>query len=177
MSLTVMDTPIRYGAISRLLHWGMALLFAWQFTSATAHWLFPDTPVEDFFWGTHYPIGVLLLTLVVLRAMWTLANASRRPSSLSVMARLGHFALYGLMIAVPTIALIRQYGSGRSLDVFGINLMTGFEGEEITWMTDLGGLLHGELGWTLLALIVGHIVMAILHRKLTHHDVLTRMAR
>jgi cytochrome b561 len=177
MALPIMDNSQRYGAISRLLHWGMELLFAWQFTSATAHWLFPDTPFEEFFWGTHYPVGVLLLTLVVLRAIWALANASRRPPSVSVMAKLGHLALYGLMIAIPTIALIRQYGSGRSLEVFGINLMSGFEGEEITWMTDLGGLLHGELGWTLLALIVGHIVMAILHRKLTHHDVLTRMAR
>ena len=160
MALPIMDNSQRYGAISRLLHWGMALLFAWQFTSATAH-----------------PVGVLLLTLVVLRAIWALANASRRPPSVSVMAKLGHLVLYGLMMVIPTIALIRQYGSGRSLEVFGFTLMSGFEGEEITWMTDLGGLLHGELGWTLLALIVGHIVMAILHRKLTHHDVLTRMAR
>ncbi len=177
MALTVLDTPIRYGWVSRLLHWGMALLFAWQFTSATAHWLFPDTPFETFFWGTHYPMGVLLLTLVVLRALWALVNTSRRPRSVSVMATLGHLALYGLMIAVPTIALIRQFGSGRSLEVFGVSLMSGFEGEEITWMTDLGGLLHGELGWVLLALVVGHIVMAVLHRKLTHHDVLARMAR
>lgn len=43
-------------------------------------------------------------------------------------------------------------------------------------MTELGGLLHGELGWALLALSVGHVVMAILHRKLTNHDVLSRMA-
>lgn len=177
MALTVMDTHIRYGVMSRLLHWGMALLFAWQFTSATAHWLFPDTPFEAFFWSTHYPVGVLLLTLVILRAIWALVNASLRPPSLSFMAMLGHLALYSLMIAVPTIAIIRQYGSGRSLEVFGITLMSGFEGEEITWMTVLGGLLHGELGWALLVLIAGHIVMAILHRKLTHHDVLTRMAR
>ena len=57
MALPIMDNSQRYGVISRLLHWGMALLFAWQFTSATAHWLFPDTPFEEFFWGTHYPVG------------------------------------------------------------------------------------------------------------------------
>ena len=175
MAVAIMDNNQHYGLMSRFLHWGMALLFAWQFTSATAHWLFPETPFEEFFWGTHYPVGVLLLTFVVLRALWAIANASRRPLAVSVMAKLGHVALYALMIAVPTIALIRQFGSGRSLEVFGITLMSGFEGEEITWMTDLGGLLHGELGWTLLALIIGHIVMAFLHRKLTHHNVLTRM--
>lgn len=176
MALSIMDNSQRYGAISRLMHWGMALLFAWQFSGAAARVLFEDSALESFLWGTHRTVGVLLLSLLVLRVLWALANASRRPPSVSVMAKLGHLALYVLMIAVPTIALIRQYGSGRSLEVFGINLMSGFEGEEITWMTDLGGLLHGELGWILLALIVGHVVMAILHRKLTHHDVLTRMA-
>ena len=88
MASPIMDNSQRYGAISRLFHWGMALMFAWQFTSATAHWLFPDTPFEAFFWGTHYPVGVLLLTLVVLRTIWALANASRRPPSVSVMAKL-----------------------------------------------------------------------------------------
>ena len=176
MSLTMMDTKLRYGVVSRFLHWGMALLFAWQFSSAASRVFFEDSALESFLWGTHRTVGVLLLSLLVLRVLWALANASRRPSSVSVMATLGHVALYGLMFAVPTIALIRQYGSGRSLEVFGLTLMSGFDGEEITWMTNLGGLLHGELGWTLLALIVGHIVMAFLHRKLTHHDVLTRMA-
>ncbi|HAA44869.1 MAG: cytochrome B561 [Halomonas sp. 54_146] len=175
MALAMMDTHSRYGLVSRALHWGMALLFVWQFSSAAARVFFEDTALESFLWGTHGQLGVVLLVLVVLRAVWALANASRRPPSVSVMAKLGHLALYGLMIAVPTIALIRQYGSGRALDVLGINLMPGFEGEEIAWMTDLGGLLHGELGWALLALTVGHVVMAFLHRKLTNHDVLKRM--
>ncbi|TVP42909.1 MAG: cytochrome b [Halomonas sp.] len=177
MALSLMDNSKRYGAISRFLHWGMALLFLWQFSGATARVLFEDSALESFLWGTHRTVGVLLMSLVVIRVLWALLNMSRRPPSLSVMAKLGHLALYGLMIAVPTIALIRQYGSGRALEVFGMTLMPGFEGESISWMTDLGGLLHGELGWALLALIAGHIVMAILHGKLTHHDVLTRMAR
>lgn len=175
MALAIRDTDSRYGWVSRVLHWGMALLFVWQFSSAAARVFFEDTALESFLWGTHSQLGVVLLVLVVLRAVWGLANVSRRPPSISVMAKLGHLALYGLMIAVPTIALIRQYGSGRSLDVLGINLMPGFEGEKIAWMTELGGLLHGELGWAMLALITGHIVMAVMHRRLTNHDVLKRM--
>ena len=35
-----LDTPARYGRISRWLHWGMALLFAWQFIAA--QYLGPD---------------------------------------------------------------------------------------------------------------------------------------
>ncbi|GGC96963.1 cytochrome b [Vreelandella lutescens] len=175
MALTVMDSSTRYGLVSRALHWGMALLFVWQFSSAAARVFLEDTAIDGFLWGTHSQVGVVLMALVVIRAVWAVMNASRRPPAVSVMAKLGHLALYGLMIAVPAIALIRQYGSGRALDVLGINLMAG-GGERIEWMTNLGGLLHGELGWALLALVVGHIAMAVLHRRLTNHSIMTRMA-
>lgn len=175
MALAIMDSTSRYGLVSRALHWGMALLFVWQFSGAGARVLLEDTAIESFLWGTHRNVGVLLLTLVVLRALWALANASRRPPAVSVMAKLGHLALYGLMIAVPTIALIRQYGSGRPLEVFGVPLMSG-GGERVEWMINLGGLLHGELGWALLVLVLGHIGMAVLHRRLTGHSLMTRMA-
>ncbi|XUO88982.1 cytochrome b [Halomonas sp. KM072] len=175
MALTVMDSSTRYGLVSRALHWGMALLFVWQFSSAAARVFLEDTAIEGFLWGTHSQVGVVLMALVVIRAVWAVMNVPRRPPAVSVMAKLGHLALYGLMIAVPAIALIRQYGSGRALDVFGLSLMSG-GGERIEWMTDLGGLLHGELGWALLALVVGHIGMAVLHRRLTGHSLMTRMA-
>ncbi|KAE8437372.1 MULTISPECIES: cytochrome b [Halomonadaceae] len=175
MALAVMDSSSRYGLVSRALHWGMALLFVWQFSSAVARVWLEDTAIEGFLWGAHSQVGVVLMALVVIRAVWAVMNASRRPPAVSVMAKLGHVALYGLMIVVPAIALIRQYGSGRALDVFGLSLMSG-GGERIEWMTNLGGLLHGELGWALFALVVGHVVMAVLHRKLTNHSIMTRMA-
>ncbi|BCB07605.1 hypothetical protein HHSLTHF2_14950 [Vreelandella venusta] len=48
MALAMMDTNKRYGIVSRLLHWGMALLFVWQFSSAAARLFFEDTPLESF---------------------------------------------------------------------------------------------------------------------------------
>ncbi len=84
----------------------------------------------------------------------------------------------GLMFVVPIIALIRQYGSGRAFEPFGIPVFSRFESDEIEWMTDLGGPLHGELGWGLFALIAGHIFMTYWHRRHPNHtDVLPRMWR
>jgi cytochrome b561 len=42
-------------------------------------------------------------------------------------------------------------------------------------MVELGGLLHGELGWVLLACVVGHIAMALWHRRHPTSNVLPRM--
>jgi len=166
--------PSHYGRVSRLLHWGMAALFAIQFLIAGVHFGFPDTALEAAVWGAHKPLGALLMLLVVLRLGWALVDRARRPASLNLAASLGHLALYLLMVAVPLVALLRQYGSGRAFAPFGIPLMPGFEGE-INWMTATGGIFHGLLGWVFLALIVGHIGMALLHRRMAGEDVLVRM--
>lgn len=163
MSLT--DNNQRYGTVSRILHWGMALLLFWQFLSAASHFFYEDTAIEAFFWPTHKPMGLLLFILVIIRIVWALINVPQRPPSISWIARIGHITLYVLMLAIPTLGLLRQYGSGRSFEVFGITIFSGFESEKIQWTLDLGGLLHGELGWLLLALTIGHIIMNYWHKK------------
>ena len=35
--MPIQDSNDRYGTVSRVLHWGMALLLVWQFLSAGAH--------------------------------------------------------------------------------------------------------------------------------------------
>lgn len=102
--------------------------------------------------------------MVLIRAAWSLSNAGHRPRSLSVLARLGHLAMYALVIAVPLLALLRQYGSGRSFSPFGLPLMSGFEGDKLEWLLTPANIFHGSLGWLLLVLILGHILMTFLHR-------------
>lgn len=157
------DSAHRYGSITRALHWLMAVVLAWQFTSALTHLLAEDSALDEFLWSTHKSSGFLLMILIVLRVLWALANTGRRPPPVSLPARLGHVCLYLLMIAVPLVALIRQYGSGRAFSPFGIPLMPGFDGGKIEWMTKLGGNFHSLLGWLLLALIAGHIIAAFWH--------------
>ncbi|WP_028240933.1 cytochrome b [Stutzerimonas azotifigens] len=169
------DSADRYGTVSRALHWGMALLIAWQFATAIARVLAKDSALDEFLWATHKPLGALLMLLVLVRGLWSLANAGHRPRSLSLMARLGHLAMYALIVVVPLLALLRQYGSGRAFSPFGVPLMGGFDGE-IKGLMAPANLLHGWLGWLLLVLIVGHIVMTIVHRRRPNdEDVLARM--
>ncbi len=169
------DNQNRYGQITRLFHWGMALLILWQFLTVGSRVLMEDTAVEDFMWASHKPLGALLLLLVCARIIWAFANLSRRPASVNLLAKLGHIALYALLLIVPSLGLLRQYGSGRSFEPFGIPLFSGFD-TKIEFLVEPGNLLHGSLGWTLLALIIGHIAMAIWHRKRAGQvDVLPRM--
>lgn len=170
------DTPTRYGTVSRLLHWAMAAGIGWMLLSAIVHAVANKSALDGLLWPAHKHVGSALFVLALLRATWALAHARRRPPAVSLPAQLGHLALYGLMLAIPSIGLLRQYGSARAFAPLGLPIFPGRdEADKIAWMTDLGSLLHGELGWVLLVAVLGHVGMVVWHRVRGEHDVLPRM--
>lgn len=172
------DSTECYGRVTRILHWIMAILLAWQFTSALAHFLAEDSALDELLWGTHKSVGFLLMLLIVIRVLWALLNLRHRPPAISAAARVGHVVLYLLMILVPLVALMRQYGSGREFSPFGIRLMPGFdESLKIKWMTDLGSNFHSLLGYVLLVLALGHIAFAIKHYFAGERHITNRMLK
>lgn len=114
------NTPKHYDTISRFLHWGMAFLFLIQILSSMAHYLLEDSAIEAFLWSTHKPVGFSLMILIIFRIIWAIKNKRNRPPSVSTAAKVGHYALYSLMVTVPFIALLRQYGWGGKFEPFGI---------------------------------------------------------
>lgn len=174
--MSIIDTPQRYGTFTRGLHWIVAILVVWQLVTASVTALAEDSALDELLWATHKPVGFTILTLMVLRLIWALFNLSRRPASISALARLGHIALYALLLIIPALALLRQYGSGRAFEPFGLPLMSGFEGDEIEWLMAPANLLHGWLGWTLFAFALGHVLMTFHHRfSRKSEDVMPRM--
>ena len=173
------DRPDRYGLVTRLLHWGMAAILLWQFTGMILRMLLGRTPLMAFWVGTHQSVGTLLLALVAVRIAWAIANRARRPahgrSAIGRAAWAGLVALYGLMLVVPTLAVLRAIGGGRGYAVFGWQLVPR-GGARIEWMAAPAELLHGRLAWLLLALVLGHVAMALVHHFLLRDGLLLRMA-
>ena len=176
--MQLMDSPQRYGTPSRLLHWCMALLLAWQFTGMAVKLILGKHPVSAFFVGTHGSVGALLFALLLVRLLWALCNWGRRPprspDAVGWFAKAGHIVMYALMLIVPWQALLRAYGSGKGLAVFGMPLLPA-TGERVDWMMMPANAAHGLLAWTLLALIAGHIAMVIVHRVVWRDTVASRM--
>jgi len=174
----VFDHSQGYGAVSRWLHWLMAALFAWQFLSAILHAADRDLPLTRLLWSYHASVGLLLFVAIFLRGAWGLLNARRRPSAgvglVGLGVRLGHLALYALMLVVPTLAVLRALGSGRGLQLFGLQIVGG-GGERIDQLMVPANMLHGFLGWLLLVVALGHIAMALIHAWVWRDDVLSRM--
>ncbi|GGE17044.1 cytochrome b [Aureimonas endophytica] len=171
-----------YGLVTRTLHWGMAALFAWQFTTGIVRVVAEDSPVDAFFWSTHYSVGFTLFCLVVLRGLWGLANLHRRPphagpSQERLAASLGQLLLYGLMIVIPPLMIVRAIGLGRGFTVYGVQLVA--PGEPWADRATFAPLAdaHVILAWTLLACIVLHAAIALYHGFVRRDATLDRMVK
>lgn len=178
-SLPLRDSAQLYGRITRLLHWGIATLILWQFLGMGLRLMLGRTPLVSFFVSSHQKVGTVLFALIVLRSVWALVNRKQRPlhgvGLMGMAARLGHLALYALMLLIPVAALLRAYGSERVFAPFGFQIFPA-QTPEIAWMVGIGEALHGEMAWVLLALIAGHVLMVGIHEGMWRDGTLSRMA-
>ncbi len=173
------DNGLRYGRVTRIFHWSMAAILLWQFSGIVINRLFGRSALTDLLNSTHGELGATILLLAALRALWGFYNLKNRPKHenglLGIAARLGHICLYALMLFIPAIAFLRAFGSEWGLALFGIQIVSQGT-ENIGWMVAPANLLHGVFAWTLLAMIAGHITMALIHRFVWKDDVINRMA-
>lgn len=169
------DSKERYGRVSMILHWGMAVLIGWQllkFTKRIAegeHWI-GETLVP---W--HTSIGILLLVLIVLRLIWVMTQRDHRPvhdPATAILVKTGHSLLYAGMLLMPLAGIMVMLGGGYGVTAFGIEIFA--KGEEIAWAASLGKL-HSPMAWLLTLLIIGHIGMAFIHHFIKRDDTLKRM--
>lgn len=164
------DTLERYGTISRLLHWFTVLGYAFIVYTVIA-WNINEDNLGLI--GVHQSIGFLLLILTILRIIWAIRNRGTRPRN-SALAHAGHGMIYLLILTVPLIGILRQYGGARkNLEVFGITVLPTAS-SKIELLTQLGNTFHGKLGFVLFFLVVGHILMAIVH-QIRGEKILNRM--
>ena len=174
------DNPERYGRVSRWLHWSMALLFAWQFAGMLAKVsLGRDAALTSVLSSAHQHVGLLLLVLVVVRGVWALVQMPQRPRNChgfwGIAAWLGHAGLYLLMVVVPLLAAMRMLGNNRPFHWLGVIPLNDGRGDKVEWMVAPASALHGVLGWLLLALIAGHVLMVLVHRFVWRDEVAQRM--
>ncbi|MBM3549961.1 MAG: hypothetical protein FJX54_23735 [Alphaproteobacteria bacterium] len=111
-----------YDAVTILFHWVIALMVIALFLLA----LFPGLVKGAIFW--HKTIGILVLGLVPLRALWRLTfgrrsqAAAREPALLRLAAKASHLGVYALLVVTPMLGWLYQDAKAIEVVEFGFEL-------------------------------------------------------
>jgi cytochrome b561 len=169
-----------YGAISLSLHWLTAGFIALAWLLGTFGDDLPRGAARSTGLLVHIGAGLAIIALVALRIAWRLIDPppplepTRFGHWVEIVARLGHLALYGLLIALPVVGVLLQFARGDALPVFGIIDITS------PWVKDrnLAESLKDvhEMLANLLMIVAGvHVAAALAHHWLLGDRTLARM--
>jgi cytochrome b561 len=169
--------PQSYDRTQIVLHWLIALLIFGLYVVGLSVDLF-DKPVRPFIINLHAVFGLALLLLVIVRIVWRTGHESPPwPATMGPLfqkaAAAGHGLLYLLMVAIPLFGLGAFVLRGRPLDLGLIKVQPWIEpnrdlAHQVTQ-------IHGLLANILIALVVGHVLVALYHQFVLRDGLMARI--
>lgn len=170
----------RYTRTAIALHWTVGALVI---TALAVGWIMTDmasSPLKLQVFDYHKWIGVTVLALFFVRALWRLTHPAPAPLPMPAWqrhsARILHGFLYVMLLLQPITGWLYSNASGRPIVYLGLiplpNLVEKNRGLANTFRS-----LHGT-GAVLLAIAVGlHLLAALKHHFIDRDDTLKRMLR
>jgi cytochrome b561 len=174
------NSSSRYGLVSILLHWGVALVVFGLF--ALGLWMV-DLDYYDT-WrkaapDLHKSIGLTLFAVMVVRVVWRFISPP--PPALSTQRRLvqwgakfGHLFLYVGLFAVMVAGYLISTADGVGIPVFDLFEVPALI-SSIPDQADVAGAVHEYLAWALVIFAGLHALAALKHHFIDRDATLTRM--
>ncbi len=173
-----MNASPRYDGMAVTLHWLMAVMLIGLFGLGLVLEDLPKGDLRAQMYGLHKAVGAVVLALAALRLAWRLTHPApalpdSMPASEVTLARLGHLALYGLMLVLPVSGIIMSQAGDHPVSVFGWVIPTLVQPNHD--LKEVFEEVHGFLAWSLAAVVAGHGLAALRHRFVLKDDVMARM--
>jgi cytochrome b561 len=172
------SSATRWGIVTRLLHWSMAILMIGLLWLGFTMVAMPLSLVKMKTYALHKSLGVTVLLLVLLRVLWR--QTERTPEALSAsvwqrrLAVLVQGALYAAMVVLPLSGWWYNSAAGFPLQVFGwFNLPHLVEADPA--MKSLAHALHVGAVWVLIGALAAHVAGALKHHFIDRDDTFKRM--
>ncbi|WP_416427317.1 cytochrome b [Pseudomonas sp. App30] len=174
------NSPSRYGWVSILLHWGVALavfgLFALGLWMVDLGYYDPWRKAGP---DLHKSIGLTLFFFMLLRVVWRFISPPPPPPPTQgrltrIAAKLGHAFLYLDLFLVMAAGYLISTADGVGIPVFGLfevpALISGLPNQAET-----AGDVHLYLAWILVIFAVLHGLAALKHHFIDRDATLVRM--
>lgn len=182
--MPLLNSATRYGAITRFLHWAVFLLFACQYLGAnimtriaqgkTLFWLNGDD-----YYNWHKSIGLVLLTLVVLRIAWrkltplpdwapTLTPAER------TISHWNETVLYTCMLLMPVSGYLFVMAGDYGIKLFGRYDLPNPVGKQ-EWLATVAQVVHIFTSYVIVVIAAWHVGLGLKHHIFDRDGFLNRM--
>lgn len=174
------NTPTHYGLVAKGLHGLMTLLIlfliGWGIWMSDLSYYHPQYHTAP---ALHKAVGVLVFMLALIRLGWRLTDppppylSTLKPWEIKLAKATTHM-FYLLFLLIPVAGYLASTARGVGIDMFGLfeipALLPAEKGRE-----DSAGEVHEILAFTLLGLIVLHLVAAVKHRLIDKDGTMQRM--
>lgn len=169
----------RWGLVSRLLHWFMAVTIIFMLGLGTTMINTRLSPLKLEMFMVHKSIGMLLLLAIIIRILWRLINpAPNAPSFFSTLQKrlvfFGQLFMYLLMLCIPISGWVINSAANFPLQWFGLFQIPAITDPSLV-IEDYAKTIHLVMVSTLAAVAFVHIASALHHHWLLRNDVLRRM--
>ena len=178
--MNLKNTADRWGSVSQLLHWTIAVLILGIGVVGLLMGELPRSPKYFWVYTMHKSLGLTVLALVLVRIGWRLYAGAPAPVAGTPrwQVRLSsaiHGALYLLILAMPMSGWLYDSASGlRPLRWFGQVQVPKLAAPDEALAASAHGT-HQWLFWLLVALVIGHAGAALYHHFIQRDSTLARM--
>ncbi|MDX8528473.1 cytochrome b [Mesorhizobium sp. MSK_1335] len=175
--MTVITT---YTSSQKFLHWALFALVVLLYGLTFGEEFYPrGDPAVDAIWRLHISLGLLLTALVFWRVVLRgVRGTPGLPAEMSPLertaAKVGHFALYALLVAIPVLGILLTWFRGDALSFFGLfTVPAPFAPDRATARTIRE--LHSLCANGILIVAGLHALAALYHHFIRRDAILTRM--
>ncbi|MBI4939033.1 MAG: cytochrome b [Nitrosomonadales bacterium] len=173
------NSSTHYGAIARLLHWGMAAIIILSIAAVELHEFFPKgSDPRAALMSAHFQIGVVVLLLIWVRLAAIFSDkvppiTPVPPLWQHIVAKLVHLGLYLCMIALPIVGIMMRQADDKIVTLLGIPLpaLTGVNKEFAESLEEV----HEVMAYLMIAMIIAHVAAAIWHHRVQKDNTILRM--
>lgn len=170
------DNADGYGAVTRWLHWGTAVLIGLMLLLGWGGEAVPED-MEEWLMSVHVSLGIAVLALAGLRIGWRLVNPSRPRSGTAMESRVAHWVqwlLLALLLALPVSGWLIVSANGFAPGFFGLFSLPPLVGQS-EWLHEVGEEIHELLPWVLVGVLALHVAGALKHHLIDADGTLKRM--
>ena len=174
LDLSAKNEKDRYGRVSRLFHWTIAILFISLIPMGIFSSMIPEeTSYRNAYYVVHKTIGVTVFLLVIFRLIWN--KISKRPaldntltSTEKKLAHRAHNILYFMLLVIPITGFMMTSYHGYGTFFFFWELPPLWEQSNVYQIW--GGFHKYLLPYIVYIILGAHVLGALKHQFIDKHD-------